>query len=145
MSRLTATLKKVLGPSKTESEGGFGIDGPWGYKCYLLLEETGEYSRGTTELNITYATLIANYDCWKMVRKNTYTNSKTNTSSKYTFTYYIFVVKSKKGDFLGACFIPADIHPTAIVSVGYSDKFTSEEELHEYNRLIDGVISYEKV
>ena len=137
MSKLTIALKKVLGPSI--SGGGRGE------RWYWLTDESGEYSRGQAENDIAYRSLISNYECWRLTRVKVYPNTVSKTKIEHTFVDYIFIVTGNLGQFIGTCQLPATIHPDCIVMVHYTDMFNTEEELHNYNKAMDGMVSYERL
>lgn len=129
MSKLTIVIKKVIGYACV----GSGMGQRW----YWLCDKHLEYRRGQEENDKTLEILKANFECWKLTR-----------SSKYSGNFiedYIFVVRDKKGNFIGSCQIDAKNYSEAIVIVNYSESFPTEEELHNFNKDMEGMVSYEKV
>ena len=137
MTNLTTKIKATIGPAK--SGGGRGM------RWYWCIDQNGEYRRGQQENNFTRAKLSKAFEGWLLKRSVTYTNTKTNTSTTRDVIDYIYIVKNKKGDFVGTCQMPASIYEDAIVIVNYSNDFVSEETVHEYNKAMEDMVSYERI
>lgn len=137
MSKLTTVLKKVI---------GFAVVGSgMGQRWYWLCDRWLEFRRGQEENDKTLEILKANFECWELTRVKVYPNSVSNTKIKHTFVDYIFVVKDKKCKFIGSCQLDAKNYSDSIVIVNYTDRFATEEDLHTYNKEMEGMVSYEKV
>jgi hypothetical protein len=137
MSKLTAAIKNTIGTSKLGKGGG--------QRWYWLCDKNGDYTRGQEAADLIFATLKSKYECWKLVSEKNYFNKLKNKNITYQFIDYFFIVKDKRGMYHGAAHISSHTHIGAAVVVDIYDEYQTEQEFHESNINLHGVISYEKV
>lgn len=126
MSKLTSRVRSIVGPIKCSS--GRGAKWFW----------VGDGKTRTNSLGLVsfIDKMKANFETWVMTRSNPTTNQ--------IVVDYIFIIKSKTGQFVGACqtddWSASDTE--RFILVNYTETFKTESELHEYNKNYSNVVSY---